>query len=204
MHLIPGGGRVYVKVGAAFDYARWIEAYRAGRSFATNGPLLRFTAGGREPGDEIVAAGPLEIDVVGEAQSHVPMEALEIGVNGEIVHRQQTGVNTLSIRIAKKVWLERSGWVALRAKGPGHRLAPNDREVIANTSPVYYTQGGRKPASRVDRSFFRADRRAISPRWSPVASLPGASSAIRAVLAFILLLRIDGSPAREKSAGTSN
>jgi hypothetical protein len=39
-------------------------------------------------------------------------------------------------------------------RGAGHRLAPNDREVYAHTSPVYVTVAGRPVASREDAEFF--------------------------------------------------
>src|SRR5262249_2852721 len=45
-----GYNRVYVKVGDDRSYPAWWSALRAGRSFVTNGPLLRVEAGGSPPG----------------------------------------------------------------------------------------------------------------------------------------------------------
>jgi len=39
-------------------------------------------------------------------------------------------------------------------RGPGHRLAPNDREVYAHTSPVYVTLRNRPIADRTSAEYF--------------------------------------------------
>src|SRR5207253_5047397 len=49
-----GLNRVYVNVPAGpLDIRTWLVSLKQGRTFATNGPLLRFTLGGRELGDEL-------------------------------------------------------------------------------------------------------------------------------------------------------
>ncbi|HKB07783.1 MAG TPA: CehA/McbA family metallohydrolase, partial [Candidatus Polarisedimenticolia bacterium] len=48
-----GVDRVYVKTGSRPDHARFLAGIRDGRTFATNGPLLRFTLGDSEPGEVI-------------------------------------------------------------------------------------------------------------------------------------------------------
>lgn len=154
VHIIPGAGRVYVQTGGTFDYQRWIDGFLAGRSFATNGPLLRFTVDGQGPGADIRSDGPIEVEVAGEARSIVPMEALELIVNGRAVRRWEAGPDPRAVRFSGKITLDQSGWVALRVRGSGHRLAPNDREVYAHTSPVYVSVGGRRVASRPDAEFF--------------------------------------------------
>src|SRR5690606_12765585 len=50
-HWLAGGQRVFVQTGKpTLDYGEWIDAYRQGRSFASNGPLLDFTANDQPPG----------------------------------------------------------------------------------------------------------------------------------------------------------
>jgi hypothetical protein len=154
-HLIPGAGRVYVHTGQDLTYAGWIEGYRKGRSFVTNGPLLQFKVNGHEAGDEIHSEkGPIQIKVVGGADSIVPMDAVEIVVNGVPVRRIEAGSDPLSIQIAETLEFTESSWVALRVRGVGHRLAPNDREVYAHTSPVYLTINDRPIASGDDALFY--------------------------------------------------
>jgi hypothetical protein len=154
VHLIPGAGRLYVKVDGPFSYQRWIDGFRAGRSFASNGPLLRFTVDGQEAGSELAVAGPREVTVEGSASSIVPMEALELVVNGQTVRRLAVSDDPLHLRFSEKIRIDRSSWIALRIRGSAHRLAPNDREVYAHTSPVYVTVAGRKIASRDDARFL--------------------------------------------------
>ena len=49
----PGGERVYVYAGPEFNYPRWIEGLRAGRTFATEGPLLDFSLEDKMPGERL-------------------------------------------------------------------------------------------------------------------------------------------------------
>jgi hypothetical protein len=154
LHIIAGAGRVYVQTGDTFDYQRWIDGFQAGRSFATNGPLLRFTVNGQGPGADIRSDGPIEVEVSGQARSIVPMEALELIVNGRAVRRWAADQDPRTVSFSDKITLDRSSWVALRVRAGGHRLAPNDREVYAHTSPVYVSVANRRVASRADAEFF--------------------------------------------------
>ena len=48
-----GMNRVYVRTSARLDQRRLLDALRAGRTFATNGPLLGLRVDGRGVGDEL-------------------------------------------------------------------------------------------------------------------------------------------------------
>lgn len=154
-HLVPGTGRVYVKTGDEFTYATWIQAFKEGRTFVTNGPLLQITFNGEDPGHEFVASGKsLELKIKGPAVSIVPMEALEIVVNGEVVRRIEAGADPKIISIDDTLVLNKSSWVAVRTIGPGHRWVTNDQDVYAHTSPVYVTVDGLPISSPEDALFF--------------------------------------------------
>jgi len=59
-----GFDRVYAHLPGRFSYQDWFRALKAGRSFATNGPMLFLTVNGHEPGDTIlVAARPTAADL---------------------------------------------------------------------------------------------------------------------------------------------
>ena len=74
-HLIPGAGRLYARVDTPSPTTR-ARGLPEGRSFATNGPLLKFRVNGREAGEEIRwKTGSLPLQVEAEAVSHVPMTA---------------------------------------------------------------------------------------------------------------------------------
>jgi hypothetical protein len=154
VHLIPGGGRVFVQVGQELSFSRWLEGFKQGRSFVTNGPLLRFTVNGAGAGAELIAPDRMEVRIVGRAEAFVPMETLDVIINGAVVHRVRAGQDALAIDLTVTLPLERSSWIALRASGPGHRLVPNDRTVYAHTSPVYVTIAEQPIASRAAAEFF--------------------------------------------------
>jgi len=82
-----GGNRTYAYLGKEeFSFPNWARAVRAGRTFATSGPLLQFQVDGRMPGDEIaMRKGEAAVEVSVEAVSHVPFHRLEIVHNGRVV-----------------------------------------------------------------------------------------------------------------------
>lgn len=150
-----GMNRVYVHTGTTLDHARWMRAIKAGRTFATNGPLLSLTVNGKEPGDEVKL--PLDnhgISVRVELHSIVPVDHFELVQNGKVVatlpnmgdHENSTGTLWLPV--------ERSGWITLRAWS-GHATPPVlDIYPFATTSPVYLTIAGIPPRSPDDARFF--------------------------------------------------
>jgi hypothetical protein len=52
-----GYDRVYVHLGSDLNYEKWWEGLRAGRSFVSNGPLLRCRANGKLPGEVFTGTG---------------------------------------------------------------------------------------------------------------------------------------------------
>jgi hypothetical protein len=148
-HLIPGANRVYVHAGPQLTYSAWIDAFRTGNSFATNGPLLFLTVNGQEPGADLhLPEGPATLQVQAEAVSQVPMDKLEILVNGEVVGSDSARGGAL--RVARGIAISGSSWIAARVTGPAHRLVPNDGAVFAHTSPVYCYIGKQRIASKED------------------------------------------------------
>lgn len=153
-HWLPGAQRVYVHVPGKFDYQAWVENYKAGRSFATNGPLLRFTVEGKGPGEEVRLSAPGEVTATVTATSFIPFETLELVSNGNVIAAAKADANGHSARLKTTHKLERSSWLAARARGPYHRLLPNDRFVYAHTSPIYCRVGDQKIGNREDAQFF--------------------------------------------------
>jgi hypothetical protein len=158
---LPGGARVYVKVEGAFSYPRWIDGLKAGRSFVTDGPMLEFTAGGREAGDTVHLAPEAnpEIRVQGRVRARVPLDRLEVVQNGRVVATATAGASAtgdrLTVAIDQSIAVERGGWVALRASGPNHPDQP-DGTVFAHTGPVYIEVPGKPIDARPDAEAFIA------------------------------------------------
>jgi len=157
-HYAPGGGRVYVHSGGANDslrYDEWVAAYKRGRSFASNGPIVILTVDGKEPGDEIhfPAGAKQKVRIHATLHTQVPVDKFEIVINGRpVIAREAAGKNQLVID--EEAPLERSSWIAARAIGPWHRLVLNDVQTFAHTSPVYVPFGDQRVASKEDARFW--------------------------------------------------
>ena len=154
-HLIPGAGRVYVQVGSSLTYDKWIKNYRSGYSFATNFPLLKFSVNGKKPGEEIHwESGQLVLEIKAEAYSHIPMERMDLIVNGQIVSSQKSVKDGSFIRMTKELSITDSGWLAVRVHGKAHRLITNDTGLYAHSSPVYCYKKDKKVFFKKSASFF--------------------------------------------------
>ena len=159
-----GLNRVYVKSGPQLDLARWSEALKAGRTFATNGPLLDFAlrparGGGawREPGDELVLPrGQHRLEARVSLRSIVPVDRLEVVGDGRVVGAVTlTGDRTAADAIIMLA-ADRSGWYTLRAYAGGSRHPILDIYPFGTTSPIYVTVDEAPVRSGTDAAYFLA------------------------------------------------
>jgi hypothetical protein len=151
-----GMNRVYVKSGAPLEHRRWLSALKAGRTFATNGPLLELTVNRVEPGGEVrLPAGGGEVEVSVRLRSNVPVDHLDLVRNGTVVHQVPIGRDR-SASATVRVPVDKSGWLLLRARGDKAAYPTLDVFPYATTSPVYLTVGGRPARSAVDARYFLA------------------------------------------------
>jgi hypothetical protein len=153
-HYVAGGGRVYVLAGPRFDYRAWIENYRNGRSFASNGPIVRLEVDGKLPGDEIRLDSSRTLTVKASMVTQVPVDRFELIVNGRVVESREPGGRD-RMEFTSRIPIKRSSWIALRALGPRHRLVLNDWGAFAHTSPVYVSVAGRPIRELEDVRFYR-------------------------------------------------
>jgi hypothetical protein len=135
-----------------FTYARWFENLKAGRSFATNGPMLFLTVNGKEPGDTLqqTSKGGGKLRIQAEAISRAPLDRLEIIYNGKVIKsvNNKQGANKLAIEFEQT--FSRAGWFAARSF---ERPAGTIR--FAHTSPIYYQTGAPNfMNARADARFF--------------------------------------------------
>jgi hypothetical protein len=152
-----GLNRVYVKAPAPLDYRQFLDALVAGKSFATNGPLLSFTLGGKEIGDTIeLPAGSHQLELQASLQSIVSLDHFEVIGNGKVVASLPLDADGTSGRASQKLEIERSGWYLLRAwnSEPNHPV--RDYLPFATTSPIYVTVGGEPVRSPEDADYFIA------------------------------------------------
>jgi Tol biopolymer transport system component len=152
-----GMNRVYAKTEAPLDHRQFLDALVAGRTFATNGPLLTFTLGGRELGDVIdLPAGTNELELRATLRSIVPVDHFEVVGNGEVVAALPLDGGGTSGRAQQKITIPRSGWYLLRAWNSKATHPVLDYLPFATTSPIYVTVAGRPARSADDADFFLA------------------------------------------------
>jgi hypothetical protein len=191
-----GARRTYARLrpGEALTYKAWIEAVRAGRSFATNGPLLSFTVNGQDPGAmiDVAPAGP-SLRLRAEARSIVPFERLELIASGQVVAAAPACGDPATAIVETELPLAASGWVAARCGG-GH-LLPHPAaagRAFAHTSPVYVRVAGQQPradpvalkrfADELDQMLRWVQRDARCPTEKHRAALTEVFAAARAEL----------------------
>lgn len=161
----PGSARTYVRIEGPLTLNAWLDGVRAGRTFASTGPLLFLDVEGRGPGEEIAfgAGTRPRVRVRAEAVSIAPMDSLEIIVNGRAVRRIRAG-DPLHIMFDGAVDVPEGGWVAARVLGPASRYVA-DSYAFAQTSPVYIVRGGRPWVSVDDARFFMEG---VDALWSRI------------------------------------
>jgi hypothetical protein len=147
----PGYNRVYVHLDAPFSYDNWFKALRAGRSFATNGPMLFLTIDGKEPGSGLSLLGPGQkpLKIRAEALSAGRLDRLEIIYNGSVLQavRDPQGPGRLSIDLKKT--FDAPGWIVARC------FEQPDKTIrFAHTSPIYLQAGRRAHIVPTDARFF--------------------------------------------------
>jgi dipeptidyl aminopeptidase/acylaminoacyl peptidase len=152
-----GMNRVFVRAGERLDYRAFLQALKAGRTFATNGPVLSFTLDGQEIGDEIaLPAGEHTLQARVSLRSLVPVEKLEIVSNGAVVATIPLGASGTRADATVPLLVAGSGWFTLRAWSAKAIEPVLDIYPFATTSPVYVTVDGRPIRNAEDARYFVA------------------------------------------------
>lgn len=147
LHATPlvGSMRTYVRTpDGELTMDGWFQGIRDGNSFVTSGPLIKFTVDGRGPGEELDLDRPGEVRVHGRVWGVVPMERVELVVDGDVVRSWEPAGDRTSLDIDDTLAIGASGWIHLRVEG-----APEDRWPLdtsypqAFTNPVWVTVAGR-------------------------------------------------------------
>jgi hypothetical protein len=146
-----GYNRAYVYIDGDLTYAKWWEGLAAGRSFVTNGPLLRVRAGGQLPGHVFGSPDgePVALALTAELDGRDSIKEFEIIKNGE-VHRVVPYSEWKKNGDLGTVQFGRSGWFLIRV------IAENDVTFrFASTAPYYVDVGQNTTRiSRASAQFF--------------------------------------------------
>lgn len=148
-----GAVRTYARLDpdVAPTFEAWSAAVRAGRTFATSGPVIELAVDGHEPGDVLAlpaSGGRLEAHVRARAAQLI-VAAVELVVNGRVVARQEAPQGSDDLRLTATIELTAGAWIAARSLSD-HEIASAYRtSMAAHTSPVY--------VEVVDRPLFASD-----------------------------------------------
>lgn len=167
-----GYNRVYVHLDGGMDYPRWWEGLKAGRSFVTNGALLRCRANGQLPGHVFrsPAGKPLAIRLAGMLTTSERVPQLEIVQDGRVagtIPRPGNGSGAFT----GEVTFRESGWFMVRARTENRKTyrfaatAPFYVEVgdtprrVSRRSARFFLDWANERIGRVERNVKDADQR---------------------------------------------
>jgi hypothetical protein len=148
-----GLNRVFLDTGGANDVDAALAALKSGHGFVSNGPLLGLLVDGKKPGDTVVAASSMNHYQVA-LRSIVPVDHLELVVNGEVVKAFELGGDRTSFDGDGTAMLPPGGWVLLRAWNDDAHPDILDLYPYATTNPVW-TEGEAVP-DPADAAYFVA------------------------------------------------
>jgi TolB protein len=168
-----GLNRVYANVpNGPLDISVWLDAIKRGRTFATNGPLIGFSLGGHQVGDDVhLPAGENKVKVSAWLRSFVPIDHLQVICNGQVA-RDFKIEHGETADAEDAISISHSGWCVLRAWSEKAEYPILDMYPYATTSPIYVTVEGSTPDRNEDAAYFVAwinrliDRAKANKDWN--------------------------------------
>ena len=150
-----GLNRVYAEVKPGpLKIEPWLAAIKAGRTFATNGPLLRFSLRGQAVGGEVRLEKKQEVRFLAELFSIVPVDHLQVVCNGKVAQDLVIDSTRRAAHVDGSITLDTSGWCVLRAFSDKAEYPILDLYPYATTSPVYVSVAGAPLRSAADAAYF--------------------------------------------------
>ena len=151
-----GMNRVFLDTGGTLNPSALKDALRAGRTFASNGPLLGLEVDGKHPGDTISRAHPGTVRYRIAYRSPVAVDHLELVQNGKVLKTFDLARDRRKLDAEGELKIETGGWLLLRAWNDGSDPEVLDLYPYATTSPIYLDLPGRPSSVPLDASYFVA------------------------------------------------
>jgi len=146
VHPVPlGFGRVYVNCPDGFSYDQWLRGLDRGASFVTTGPMLLIRVNGQGSGTAFKPReGKEEYRIAGEAISSVPLDRIEVIVNGEVVKTVKPANKKRdpaghSSELDERLTIDSTSWLAVRC----FESHSKDRIRFAHTAPFHFEVPGK-------------------------------------------------------------
>lgn len=148
-----GEVRTYVNLPNGYDPDAWFENLSAGRTFVSNGPILRFDLNGAEIGARLsLAAG--ETILVSAAASINPdidlLERLELIEQGDVIAESISSSGTDVLELEYEGRADHGTWFVVKATGRTASDTRNfgSRRVEAVSAPIYVAVDGQRTWKR--------------------------------------------------------
>lgn len=151
-----GMNRVFLDTGGVLSPAALKDALKAGRTFATNGPLLGLEVDGKRPGDTISGSRPRTVRYRIAYRSPVAVDHLELVQNGKVLKTFDLTRDRQKFDAEGDLLIDRGGWLLLRAWNEGSDPQVLDLYPYATTSPIYLELPGRPSSAPTDAAYFAA------------------------------------------------
>jgi hypothetical protein len=149
--------RVYAQVPPGpLKLRPWLASIKAGRTFATNGPLLRFQLGEKTPGGEVKLAKKDSVPFRAALGSIVPVDHLQIICNGKVARELALSADQKTAHVEGSLPVESSGWCVLRAFSDKAEYPILDLYPYATTTPIYLRVAGAPLENSQDAAYFSA------------------------------------------------
>jgi len=183
-----GLNRVYVNVPTGpLNIHAWLSSLKLGRTFASNGPLVGFTLGDHQLGEELrLPAGETKVKFTAWMRSFVPIDHLEVICNGKVVRDLKLGEDHQSADFTDTIPISRSGWCLLRAQSDKPEQPILDSYPYATTSPIYIKVAGSTPQPTQDAAYFVAwiDRMIAQAKTNQDWNTPAEKDAVLNLLTY--------------------
>jgi len=134
--------RVYAEVRGPLTIASWLDAVKAGRCQATNGPLLTLKIDGQSMGSVIELKDRTTLKIEASAVGRHPLQRLQLLHNGKIIKTQlASSTEPRRIQLTHEVRVDGPAWFAVRVDSDARNEF--DRTLFAHSSPIYVRFEGR-------------------------------------------------------------
>jgi hypothetical protein len=151
-----GMNRVFLNTGNDESPEAVKAALKAGRTFASNGPLLGFSIEGKGPGGTVSRNAPGKVGYRIALRSPVAVDHLELVQNGKVVKVFPLVGDRRTFDAAGELSVDAGGWLLLRAWNDGADPEVLDLYPYATTSPIYLDLPAGAPSAPEDAAYFAA------------------------------------------------
>jgi hypothetical protein len=136
--------RVYAKVDGKLTVPSWLEALKAGRCQATNGPLLSLRVDGKGIGETLHLDGPKAVRIEARAVGRHDFQRLQLVHNGKVVQAEPAAKEgeAYVARLVRQMRVDGPGWFAVRIETTTRNEL--GRVLYAHSSPVYVESAGER------------------------------------------------------------